>query len=239
MQELDQKKLFFIIAPDRSGTSLMQEIMNTFSNFCNNSESRIAGGDSPSCWEFVNKYNDFSYLENFIRKNWTSEFFIEKSPPSINCIPQISKKYHDANFILLKRNPLKIILSQLNLHNGISEIGTRCHDLGDLMINKKSIIANREIIMAKRLLKMINFQVRFKHLLPNRIELKYEDIVNSLDSQLELLEKTFGIKANYKKAHKQLKTPSYSSTFRYGLKELTDKVATDIIKFTSKLWDYS
>ena len=46
---LDQKKLFFIIAPDRSGTSLLQEIMNTFSNFSNRLESRIAGPESDSC----------------------------------------------------------------------------------------------------------------------------------------------------------------------------------------------
>jgi len=93
MNKFNQEKLFFIIAPDRSGTTLIQEIMNTFSNFCNYSESRIAGPDSPSCWEFVLKHNDFSYLENFIKDNWTSEFFVEKSPPSIHCIPQISNQY--------------------------------------------------------------------------------------------------------------------------------------------------
>ena len=98
MKEIDQRKLFFIIAPDRSGTSMLQELMNTFSNFCNKLESRISGDDSPSCWEYVNKNNDFSYLEGFIQKNWTSEFFVEKSPPSINCLPQISKRYPMANF---------------------------------------------------------------------------------------------------------------------------------------------
>ena len=138
MMNLNQQKLFFIIAPDRSGTSLTQEIMNTFSGFCNRKESRISGSDSPSCWEFVSKYNDFSFLDKFIEENWSSEFFVEKSPPSINCMPQIIERFPNANFILLKRNPLKIILSQLNLFYGVSEIGTRKND----STAKKSAFSN-------------------------------------------------------------------------------------------------
>ena len=107
MSNFDQSKLFFIIAPDRSGTTFLQNIMSTFSNFCNTKESRIAGAGSPSCWDSVRKLNDFSYLEKFIEENWTKEFFIEKSPPSINCLPQIYEKYPSANYIFLKRNPLK------------------------------------------------------------------------------------------------------------------------------------
>ncbi len=238
MKEINQQKLFFIIAPDRSGTSLIQEIMNTFSGFCNRAESRIAGPGSPSCWEFVSQYNDFSFLEKFITKNWSSEFFVEKSPPSINCIPQISEKFLDANFILLKRNPIKIILSQLNLFHGVSEIGTRKSDLGDLVLQKNGVISTRERIMAKRLLKMITNQLRFKSRLNHSVEIRYEDVVKSLDSQLKLIEECFGIKANYKKAHAQLDKPSYSSTFRYGLQNLSNKVAIDIIKLGCKLWGY-
>jgi len=238
MKNLDQKKLFFIIAPDRSGTSLTQEIMNTFSGFCNRIESRIAGPDSPSCWDFVRKYNDFSYLEKFISENWSSEFFVEKSPPSINCIPQISKRYPNANFILLKRNPLKIVLSQLNLFYGVSEIGTRGSDLGDLVLKKRGVVLFRERLMARRLLEMIIKQTRYKSSFNNRVEIKYEDIIESLDSQLKLLEENFGIKANYKKARERLETPSYSSTFRYGLQKLSDKGANDIIKLSCKIWGY-
>ena len=238
MQELNTKKIFFIIAPDRTGTSLTQELMNTFSGFSNRLESRIAGPDSASCWEYVAKHNDFSYLENFIRKNWTSEYFIEKSPPSIACLPQIRKKYPEANFIFLKRHPLKIILSQLNLFEGVSEIGTRKHDLGNLVLKMGGVITSRERLMAKRLLKMITDQVKYKQYFPNKLELKYEDITQSLDSQLDLLEGKFGIKADHEKARKQLKKPAYSSTFRYGIKELTDKMARNIIKIASNLWDY-
>jgi len=238
MMNLNQQKLFFIIAPDRSGTSLTQEIMNTFSGFCNRKESRISGSDSPSCWEFVSKYNDFSFLDKFIEENWSSEFFVEKSPPSINCMPQIIERFPNANFILLKRDPLKIILSQLNLFYGVSEIGTRKNDLDDLVLQKNGIIQLRERIMAKRLLKMITNQMKFKSNFNNRVEIKYEDIIESLDSQLKLMEDHFRIKANYKKAHKQLQRPSYSSTFRYGLQNLSDKIAIDIIKFACKLWGY-
>ena len=238
MAKFDQKKIFFIIAPDRSGTSLTQEIMNTFPGFCNTKESRIAGPDSPSCWEYVAKYNDFSYLENFIEKNWSSEFFVEKSPPSINCLPQIVKKYPDSNYVFLKRNPLKILLSQLNLHFGVSEIGARKDDMGDLLFKKRGVILNRERLMSKRLLKMIGNQERYKSNFQNLVEIRYEDLTQSLDSQLNLLEESFGIKINHQKASKQLEKPSYSSTFRYGLKGLTDKIAIDLIKLASKLWMY-
>lgn len=235
---LDEKKLFFIIAPDRSGTSLMQEIMNTFSGFCNLNESRIAGPDSPSCWDYVTKYNDFSYLEKFIEENWTSEFFVEKSPPSIYCLPQIAKKYPEANYIFLKRNPLKILLSQLNLFYGASEIGTRKNDLGNLLLKEGAVILKRERMMAKRLLKIISNQVRYKSHFHNHVEIKYENLVHSLDSQLSLMSDYFGIKANCQMAHQRMERPSYSSTFRYGLKEVTDKVSKDLIKLTSKLWGY-
>jgi len=235
---LDQKKLFFIIAPDRSGTSLTQEIMNTFSGFCNLKESRIAGPDSPSCWEYVIKYNDFSYLEKFIEDNLDSEFFVEKSPPSINCLPEIAKKFPNANYIFLKRNPLKILLSQLNLFYGVSEIGKRKTDLGNLLLKKDGILFMSERRMAKRLIKMISNQIRYKSCFHNHVEIRYEDLTQSLDSQLSLMSDYFGIEANSQSAHQQLERPSYSSTFRYGLKELNDKVSNDLIKFAMKLWGY-
>ena len=237
MNEINQSKLFFIIAPDRSGTSILQELMNTFSGFCNREESRIVPG-GPSCWDFVARSNDFSYIENYIQKNWTKEFFIEKSPPSISCMPQISKKFPNANFIFLKRNPLKIFLSQMNLYIGVSDMGTRQEDLGDILFNKDSFINSFERSMAQRLLKMINNQIKYKTLFKNRIELKYEDITDSLENQLKLIENKFGIKANYKKASDQIKKPSYSSNFRYGLKEINDKLACDIISLSERLWGY-
>ena len=133
---------------------------------------------------------------------------------------------------------MKIVLSQLNLHIGVSDMGTRKNDLEDSLIKKGSMLASRERIMAKRLLKMIHAQIKYKSLFQNRLELKYEDITSDLESQLNLLQDKFGIKANFKKATDQIKKPSYSSTFRYGLKDLHDKVANDVIKLSGRLWEY-
>jgi len=238
MNVIDQSKLFFIIAPDRSGTTLFHEIMNTFSNCCNLKESRIAGPQSPSCWDFVIKHNDFSYLEKFIEENWTTEFFVEKSPPSIICLPQISRKYPNANFIFLKRNPFKTVLSQMNLHYGFSEMGKRRGDLGSILLKKDSVTPFREKIFARQLLKMIKRQVKYKPNFSKSLEIKYEDLINSLDEKLNLLKEYFGIEPNPKKAHELLRQPSSSSTFRYGIKDLSDKVSYDIIKLACKLWGY-
>ena len=92
--------------------------------------------------------------------------------------------------------------------------------------------------MAKRLLKMIRNQVKYKHIFQNKFEIRYEELVNSLDGQLNLLGKHFGINPNHKMAQKKLLQPSSSATFRYGIKDLSDKIAKDIIKTTCKLWDY-
>jgi len=238
MKKFNQEKLFFIIAPDRSGTTVLQNIMNTFSNFCNNKESRIAGPDSQSCWDYVIKHNDFSYLETFIEKNWKKEYFIEKSPPSINCIPQIIKRYPKANYIFLKRDPRKIVLSQLNLHFGLSEIGKRKDDLEKLLFKKNSAILKRERIMSKRLLKMVRNQVRNKHDCKHKVEIKYEELLSSLEQQLNLMKNNFKIQPNIDKARMQIKKPSSSSTFRYGIKELTDKISIDITHLSCNLWGY-
>jgi len=125
----EQRKLFFIMGLGRSGTTLLQEIMNTFSSFCNLRESVI--GVFPnglSCWSHVRKKGDFSYLEKFIKDNWTDEFFVEKAPGSILCLPQLLEKYSLANYIFLERHPLKIILSALNMFDS--------EELFDLKKNK-------------------------------------------------------------------------------------------------------
>ena len=238
MSNFDQSKLFFIIAPDRSGTTLLQSIMSTFSNFCNTKESRIAGPASPSCWDSVRKLNDFSYLEKFIEENWTKEFFIEKSPPSITCLPQIYEKYPKANYIFLKRNPLKIYLSQMNLHYGLSELGKRVDDLGALVISSNGIEIKRERIMSKRLLKMILMQCNDIEHFPNRIEMKYEDLIEDLDSQLKRLSDVFNIKPNFEKAHEVTQKPSSSTTFRYGIKKLYDQSSKYLINIACRKWKY-
>jgi len=56
--------------------------------------------------------------------------------------------------------------------------------------------------MAKRLLKMIKDQIRYKTTLQNHLELKFEDLVDDLNSHLKLLEKHFDVNANFEKAQK-------------------------------------
>ncbi len=126
----------------------------------------------------------------------------------------------------------------MNLHYGISDIGTRQGDMGNILLKENSIILKRELIMAKRLLKMISNQLKYKNSLKNQVELRYEDIVGNLDSQIDLLEKNFAIKCDRKKAHKQIKKPSSSSTFRYGLTKLTNNGALNIARLACKLWGY-
>ena len=238
MKNFEQEKIIFIIAPDRAGTTLLQNIMSSFSKCCNNEESRISGSDSPSCWDFVRKFDDFSYLEKFILSKWKSEFFIEKSPPSIMCLPQISTRYPNAKFIFLKRSPQKILLSQLNLHIGLSEIGKRKEDLDKLIAKPGKIITRWERIMAKRLLRMIKLQLAYKKNFKNHIEIKYEDLIESPDKQLKLIGEKFGLKPNFEKAHEIINKPSSSTTFRYGIKKLSDKISKDIVLSTCKEWDY-
>ena len=236
--EFDQKKLFFIISPPRSGTTLMQQLMNSFSGFCNTEESRIAGPNTPSCWQYVIRDNDFSYLEKFFEEKWTREFFVEKSPTSIFCLPKMLKKYPDANYIFLQRNPEKILQSILNLFFGISQIGRRSSDLGQLLKDEHAVLKFEEG-RARQLLKMIFYQAKFKPLFQKQVTIKYEDLIDSLDSNLTLLENSFGIKSEQDKAHKCLKRPSGSSNFRYWYKDLYNTKARALTKLACRLWNYN
>ena len=60
MLENRQRDLFFIIGPPRSGTSILQEVMNTFKNFCNIGESRIYETQILSLWTPVRKSKNYS-----------------------------------------------------------------------------------------------------------------------------------------------------------------------------------
>jgi hypothetical protein len=235
--ELKQEKIFFIIAPPRSGTTLLQGIMNTFSGFCNQEESRIAGGNSPSCWQFVIRDDDFLPLEKFIREKWNKEYFVEKSPPSIFCLPQIQKRFPNSNYIFLERNPNKILHSILNLFFGMSQIGRRKDDLGNLINNDRTVLKFEEA-RTRQLLKMITSQVRYKPLFKNQITIKYEDFLEEPERNISLIEEKFGLQANLEKAKKILDRPSGSSNFRYWYKELSNEKASALIRLSCKLWGY-
>jgi len=236
-----QRKLFFIIGVGRSGTSLLQELMCTFSGFCNKKESKISGPRSMTCWTPVRKSNDFSYLENFILKNWTDEFFVEKTPDSILCIPQMVQKFPKANFILLWRNPYDIVLSQLNLFPDHSEdFLERKYHVENLIMNEDDLSLNQEQYWSKFTLFQITQMVKNSRLLHNNMLLKYEQLTNSWYSCLKLLEKKFGIKKNKELAQKIIQLPSYSSIEnKYQFDTITDKQAITMIEKASKLLGYN
>lgn len=235
--KIDQKKLFFIISPPRSGTTLFQELMNTFSGFCNKEESRIAGPNTPSCWQYVIRDDDFSHVEKFIEDNWTREFFVEKSPPSILCLPKILQRFPDANYVFLQRNPKKIFKSILNLFFGMSQIWRRSTDLKQLLKDEKAVLKFEEA-RARQLLKMISYQVKYKPLFPNQITIKYEELVDSLESNLQKLEETFRIKTNLSEAQKCISKPAGSSTFRYWYDEIQYPKAAILTNLACRLWGY-
>ena len=108
---INENKLFFIIGPGRSGTTILQELMNTYSGFCNLDESVL--GKFPTAidlWSYVRRSNDYSPLEDYINNKWTREYFVGKTPSSILCLESLLKKFPRSNYLFLERNPKNIVL---------------------------------------------------------------------------------------------------------------------------------
>ncbi len=239
MIEENQNKLFFIMGVGRSGTSLLQEIMNTFLGFCNNKESRIYDNEIFSLWTPVRKSGNFKELEKFIKENWISEYFVEKTPDSILCLPQLYLRYPNANYIFLERNPTDIVLSQLNMFQGGLDVLERDYHIKNLIMNEDDLVLNREQYYAKMTLKQIYYQTQNKDKFSNKITIKYESLKNSLYSNLVSLEKEFGIKSNNEEAFKTISKPSYSSKVsKYEIKELRDPQALAMLNTACRLWGY-
>jgi len=237
--DIDQSKLYIIIGIGRSGTSLLQAIMNTFEGFCNKQESRI-GPERLSCYSYVIKFNDFSYLENFIKKNWTDKYFVEKTPNSILCLPQLYERFPNANYLFLERNPLKIILSQMNFQPP----GERYEKVKELWlkqgnISQEDLKLNFEQLRAKEILKRVKIQIENKSKFQNNITIKYENLLKDLEYHLELIKKTFNISPNINLAKQVLLIPSKSSKNNvYKFTSLSDEEAITMTKESCKLWGY-
>ena len=238
--EEKQHLLYFIIGIGRSGTSLLQEIMNTFEEFCNNTESRIYKENKfTSLWTPIRKEGNFKHLENFIKKNWTSKYFVEKTPDSILCLPQLKNKYPNANYIFLERNPRDIVLSQLNQSLIQSDVLEREYHIRNLIMDEEDIVLNREQYFAKSTLKQVYCQILNKQKFKKSFTIKYESLTKSLHSILLSTEKKFGIKPNYGEALNLLKQQSYSSkNNKYEFKNLKDKQAISMVKTACRLWNY-
>ena len=234
-----QRELFFIIGPGRGGTSILQEIMNCFENFCNIEESRIIGDQTINFWTPVRKKNDFSQLENFIEKNWTSKYFVEKTPDSILCLPQLNKKFPEANYIFLQRSPVKIVLSLLNMFSELYDIKERFYHIENLIMNEDDLLLNQEQYYAKMILKQITVQLDWKEKFGNSLIIFYENLVSNPESEIKKIEKKFGISANIKKVLDTLKRSSYSSkNVRHPIKNIKDISANSMLKQSCEMWDY-
>lgn len=234
---LNEKNLFFIVGLARSGTTLLQEIQNTFDDFCNTNESRIDGPGFISCWKYVYEKNNFSYLEKFIETNWTKNFFVEKTPDSIDCLPQILNRYPNANFIFLERDPLKVLFSQLNLF--LPEADERNYHIKYGIMNETDRLLSNEHYHAKLILKRIQNQKKFKPYFKKKITIRYEDLLNFFEKTLKQLENEFGIKSNLQEAQLVMTRPSLSSKDnKYSIQSLYDHSAISIINEAQQLWDY-
>lgn len=237
-----QQDLFFIIGLARSGTSILQEIMNTFSDFCNLKESRISDDIwDKTCYYAIMKNNDFSPLENFIVKKWMSKFFIEKTPMSVSCLPQLSETYPNANYIFLERNPFFIILSQLNIFPTEElQQQNKQYDIDHLNMSQDDADSlSYEHYVAKRILRDLQIQMKNKIKFTNQVTIRYEELITSLEWQLYMLSKKFKIEHNLEKAQACLLRPSYSSVgTKYNIKELYDKNAISLIKTACDLSMY-
>ena len=238
--DLDQSRLFFIIALGRSGSTLLQELMNTFHGFCNNTEARI-GPDKMSCYTYVDRHNDFTYLEQFIRDNWTKKYFVEKTPGSANCLPQLHERYPDANYIFLERHPLKVVLSQMNFYppgeKDKTEVDRRIR-LG-VMGEKELKKYNYERFKARMLLKEVKNQQAHKHLFKNQVTVRYEELISKPEEQLAMIANYFNIMPSIEWAKQILARPSHSSKKnQYEITSLTDWKAIKMLKEACELWNY-
>lgn len=235
----DQSRLFVIIGIGRSGTTILQEIMNTFEGFCNLEESRV-GPNMMSCYAFVRKSNDFSHLEKFIENNWTGKYFVEKTPNSILCLPQLHARYPNANYLFLERHPLKILLSQMNMHpSGEADQWMRKYDIEAGNVEKEDLELNFEQYKAKRILVRVKAQIQFKHLFANQLTIRYENFVKDNHVHLEQISKKFNITPNFEKAKEILARPSQSSkNNRYEISSVSDSIAIQMINDSCSLWNY-
>ena len=241
---IDQSKLFIIIAIGRSGSQILLQIMKTFDGCSGKSlearEPRESAIRRLSLYRYVTKSNDFRPLEKFILENWVDEYFVEKTPTSIFCLPQIQKKFPLANYIFLERHPMKILLSLLNfVPAGDEDIHFRKRSIINGSAEENDLLLNPEVFHSKQILKSIKLQKTYKSLFENQITIRYENFVEHFESTLKIIGKKFGIKPNIDLAKKVFSKPSGSSINNtYFIKSISDEQAIKNIAEACKLWNY-
>ena len=241
MTEINQNDIFFIIGVGRSGTTIFQEIMNAFVGFCNVDESHISDPLSDSCWTAVRRSKDFSNLEEFMKKKWTNTYFVEKTPDSILCLPEMYKQFPESNYIFLERNPLKIVLSQLNLFpTHESDIIARNFHIRNLIMNTEDLELDHEQYWAKLTLNQIRQQSQYKNLFRKSITIRYEEFISSPKSELTRIENYFKIKSYSDEVIRILCRPSSSSrNNKYDIKDIRNEKAMCMIREAAAIWRYT
>lgn len=240
MHSINQENIFFIIGIGRSGTTMLQEIFNTFEEFCNVEESHVEDPLSDSCWTAVRRSEDFSHLEEFMKRNWTRKYFVEKTPDSILCLPQMYQRFPKSNYIFLERDPFQIVLSQLNLFptSDLDQTARNFH-IRNLIMTEEDLKLSHEQYWAKLTVKQIHYQTSHKSLFSNSLTIRYDELVSSLDSTLLKIEKIFGIKCDRNKAIGVLSRPSSSSkNNKYEIKKIQDVEAIHMLEKAARLWQY-
>ena len=86
---------------------------------------------------------------------------------------------------------------------------------------------------------MIFYQSKYKRVIKNKVTIKYERLIDSLDSNLSKLESTFGITATPARAHKCLEKPTSSRNLRYWYNEIYNTKAIVLTKLACRYWGYN
>ena len=214
--------------------------MNTFEGFNNLGESRISDPDGMSCYSYVLKNNDFSYLENYILSTWTVKYYVEKTPDSVLCLPQIAEHYPDANYFFLERDPHSTLLSRMNMHTpGTNDEKKRRYDFEAGFIHPDELLLNYEQHMAAQLLKRVKIQVRYKSLLKNQMTIRYETLIKEPELITNEIASKFNLVPNIEKVKQILSRQSYSSNdVKHEITKLTDQEAIKMVEVACNLWHY-
>lgn len=184
----------FIFSLPRSGSTLLQRILMGHQMICSTAEpwillplsysnknsGIITEYNQATCYraieDFVsnlpNKEDDYyESLAEFVNKLYSKQcnkneiYFLDKTPRYYLIIPEIARMFPEAKFIFLFRNPVAVLSSVITTwHKGRMRIGSNHLDLYD---GPHLLEEGRKLLKDKS------------------ITVKYEDLVNDLDTEIK------------------------------------------------------
>lgn len=150
-------KHLFILSPPFSGSTLLNQIIESSKNVsCNNNIGLREGQHLPIVnqilftkdrWDPEKKIN-WNKIHNIWNKYWdnSKKIFLEKSPPNICRAIDIEKEFKNSYFICLVRNPYAQIEGHIRRYNTSVEIATKLY-IKYLKYQKKNILNLQNIIL--------------------------------------------------------------------------------------------